>query len=104
MFDPEPMLFDAPEPPPAADTGVDESGEGGAEGATSDASAGSTGEATAGTETDTDTSGAAGFGEELEGCGCRARGTDTGLASLPWLLAPILRRRRRAYRGASIGS
>lgn len=100
VFDPEPMLFDAPEPPPAADTGVDESGEGGAEGATSDASAGSTSEATAGTETDTDTSGAAGFGEELEGCGCRGGAPHRGHMLLLGLAVLGLRRRRHGGIGS----
>jgi hypothetical protein len=93
VFDPEPMLFDAPDPPPGADSGLDESGEGGGDGAT-DADAGSTADATGGTGTDTDTDGSPLGGEDLAGgCGCQAPAGGSGWALLPWLLAGLRRRR-----------
>lgn len=97
VFDPEPMSFDAPEPPPAADTGVDESGEGGADGATTEAGADATGEATAGTETDTD--GAAFGGEDPPtGCGCRGGApSHGGLLALGLAALGLLRRRRSRH-------
>ena len=97
VFDPQPMSFDAPEPPPAADTGVDESGEGGADGATTEAGTDATGEATAGTETDTD--GAAFGGDDRPtGCGCRG-GTPShgGLLALGLAALGLLRRRRSRH-------
>jgi MYXO-CTERM domain-containing protein len=98
VFDPEPMLFDAPEPPPAADTGLDESGEGGAEGATdADAGSGSTTDGASGTDTDGSVS--AGAEDALGGCGCRSTGPrgGTGGALVMMLVAlGIVRRRGRA--------
>lgn len=91
VFDPEPMLFDAPEPPPAADTGADESGEGGDEGVTSEAGADATGDPTSGTETG-DGSGSA--EDPLPGCGCRTPGSRPLGALAPVLVALGLRRRR----------
>lgn len=92
VFDPEPMLFDAPEPPPSAD----ESGEGGGSGATSDADEGSTDDDTGGTETDTDTDDPPLGGEDApEGCGCRGGAPGpTGTLALAVLALGLLRRRR----------
>lgn len=94
VFDPVPMLFDAPDPP-AADTGVDESGEGGAEGAT-DADGGSgSSDGTAGTGTDTDTSPAC-CDDDVGGCSCRTRAPGSGgaLALVLAALGMIARRPR----------
>ncbi len=99
VFDPEQMLFDAPEPPPSADSGgVDESGEGGGEGATSDAGegGGSTGEGPGGTEADTDTEGSPGGVDEPTGCGCRSGApAPAGALALGLLALGLVRRRRR---------
>ena len=94
VFDPEPLLFDAPEPPPSADTGVDESGEGGAEGATTEADPGSTGDDTRGTDTDTDTDTAPACCDEVDGCGCHSGAPSRGSVLALALLALGLRRRR----------
>jgi hypothetical protein len=82
VFDPEPMLFAAPEPPPSAESGgLDESGEGGAEGATG------------GTETDTDDP-LLGGEDPPAGCGCRSTPSRGTTLSLALLALGLLRRRR----------
>jgi MYXO-CTERM domain-containing protein len=93
-FDPEPMLFDAPDPPPSAESGgVDESGEGGGEGATED-DGGSTGDDTGGTETDTDGAPAC-CDDDVDGCGCRSAAPSPGgaLALVLMVLGAVRRRR-----------
>jgi len=97
VFDPEPLLFDAPEPPPSAESGgVDESGEGGAEGATTEASAGSTGDDTSGTETDAETDTSPACCDEVEGCGCHSGAPSRSVTLTLGLVGlGVLRRRRR---------
>lgn len=94
VFDPEPMLFDAPDPPPSADSGgVDESGEGGAEGATD---SGSGLDDTGGTETSTDTdmSEPLDGGAEGDGCGCRSTGSRGGVWALMLVVLGVARLRK----------
>jgi MYXO-CTERM domain-containing protein len=93
-FDPEPMLFDAPEPPPSDSSGgVDESGEAGGEGAT-DAGGGSTDEGTTGTETDTDGEPEC-CDDSLDGCGCRSTPASPGGAlALVFVVLGAVRRWR----------
>lgn len=94
VFDPEPMLFDAPEPPPSADSGgLDESGEGGGSGVGDETADGSTGGTAA--ETDTDGEGASGGIDGAgEGCGCRSEPGPARAALLPLLVLGAARRRR----------
>ncbi|MEM7157230.1 MAG: MYXO-CTERM sorting domain-containing protein [Myxococcota bacterium] len=97
VFDPEMMLFDAPEPVPGDDTGsLDESGDGGDEGVDDGMGDGTMGGADeGGTEGETDADGSsAGSIEELGGCGCNSRGS-TPLSGLALLLLALGLRRRR---------
>jgi hypothetical protein len=101
VFDPVPMRFDAPASAPA-DPGLDESGEGGAEGPTDD-DAGATGDGTRGSDTD----GAVTLGAEdaPEGCSCRSpapRGGAGGALALVLATLGLVGRRslRAGRRGA----
>ncbi|MCX4242755.1 hypothetical protein [Paraliomyxa miuraensis] len=94
VFDPEPMVFDAPEPPADDDGGLDESGTGWATGVWDSESDGATEGTGSGTETEGGGSGGVdGLGD---GCGCRSGSPRGGMAVMPMLLAlGGIRRRAR---------
>lgn len=98
VFDPEAMLFDAPEPPPNPGSGgLDESGEGGGSGV-GDGPGGegeTEGTGTAG-ETDSDGSGSGGIDGGSDGCGCRSTPPGPGGAAALLLVVLGLVRRSRA--------
>ncbi len=89
-FDPEPMIFDAPEPPSDSDGGLDESG--GGEGVEPGDGTGEGSTGTGGGETDTD--GAPGSGEDpIDGCGCNSSTpSPTGMLALGLLVLGWRRR------------
>jgi len=94
VFDPEPMLFDAPEPPPSGDEGgLDESGEGGGSGVGDGMGEGgdTTGGMGMGTGTD---DGSGGLQDPGEGCGCRSGPAPGGAGALLLVVLGALRRRR----------
>lgn len=97
-FEPEPMLFEAPEPPPAPPTTGDEGsggGDGGGDGSVADDTGAADG-GTAGGESGTETDGAPECCDEVEGCGCRSGRAPNGLAlGLVLLMLGLVPRRRR---------
>lgn len=97
-FDPETMLFDAPEPAPPQ-PGEDESGGGGDSGVDGMDTGGSDG---TGGSTGGDTEGAPGGVDGADGCGCRstAQGRSSGAAWGLLLLLGLVRRRRARSRAA----